>query len=124
MTLFADPFPDEQRAIDIDRMNAARAAARRSDPETSHEAAAAQPRVRVSQRVRLLRVYDKHGGLIDEEAIELAQIRGGWRRCSELRQSRLIRATGETRETSSHVHAQVCEITHDGVLFLLKAEKR
>ena len=84
--------------------------ARASDPVTS-QAAARKPRD--TQRLKVLRAY-LHGPLTDEESAVWSGVRGGWRRCSELRQLGLIVPTGQTRDSSMGSAMQVCQITEEG----------
>jgi hypothetical protein len=87
--------------------------ARLSDPVTSQKAAT-KPQ-RGTQRHRLLWAYlcSPHG-LTDEEAVDKAVIKGGWKRCSELRQAGWVETTGRYRMGSAGALQQVCEITDSG----------
>lgn len=85
--------------------------ARASDPATSQESAR---KPRESQRMTILRQYEK-GPLTDEEAAEWAGIRGGWKRCSELRAVGLIVPCGITVSLSTGARTRVCRITLEGV---------
>jgi hypothetical protein len=85
--------------------------ARATDPSTSHAADRANRPKRESQAVKLLRAYAEWGAMTDEEAARKAGIVGGWKRCSDLRNAKAIVATGELRQTSMGVQAQVCVIT-------------
>lgn len=92
--------------------------ARTADPSTSHRAAA-RTFGRKTQMAQLLVQYrgnaDRGGlGLIDEEAADLAAIRGGWKRCSDLRNAGMIAPTGAERKSSSGSDSQVCLITDLG----------
>jgi len=95
--------------------------ARKSDPSTSHAAAASAGLRTTSQKAQLLLAYAKHPmlGLTDEEAgIETGLRRPGvcwWKRCSELRQMGLIRATEDMRQSQMGEMQQVCVITGDGL---------
>ena len=84
--------------------------ARAGDPETSHQAAR---KPRENQRTKVLRAY-LNGPLTDEEAAIWSGVRGGWRRCSELRKLGLIVPTGTTRDSSMGSAMQVCSITEAG----------
>jgi hypothetical protein len=96
--------------------------ARKSDPLTSHMAAA-EVHIRAgSQQWKLLEAFAKHPlrGLTDEEAgieTKLDQIKRCcyWKRCSELRQAGLIRASEtETRLSTANKEQQVSYITEAG----------
>lgn len=101
------------------------AAARATDPSTSHRAAAANRPLRVSQKVRLLSVYandDAVGGdgFTDEEAgdrVGLDHV-AATRRLSELRKKGYISLTGEERPTRTGCMSMVCTITAAGHLAL------
>lgn len=88
--------------------------ARATDPATSHAADKANRPKRESQAVKLLRAYAEWGPMTDEEAARKAGIVGGWKRCSDLRNAKAIVATGDLRQTSMGVQAQVCAITEMG----------
>lgn len=97
----------------IDAMSAKLPAARTTDPETSHKAAAANLPRRGTQASIILSHY-AGADLTDEEAAVRADIPGGWKRCSDLRRLGLIVSTGRTRKTSGGVEAMVCELTTKG----------
>ena len=91
---------------------------RASDPETSRQASP----IRVgTHRALLLEQYSYATlGLTDEEAGMRAalaghEIRGYWKRCSDLRTLGLIQDTGTRRTVSSGSQAIVCSITQDGL---------
>ena len=88
--------------------------ARTADPATSHAADHANRPKRETQAVKLLRAYAEWGAMTDEEAARKAGIVGGWKRCSDLRNSKAIVPTGDLRQTSMGVQAQVCAITEMG----------
>ena len=88
--------------------------ARATDPATSHGADHANRPKRESQAVKLLRANAEWGPMTDEEAARKAGIVGGWKRCSDLRNAKAIVATGDLRQTSMGVAAQVCAITELG----------
>jgi hypothetical protein len=88
--------------------------ARTTDPSTSHAADRANRPKRESQAIKLLRAYAEWGEMTDEEAALKAGIVGGWKRCSDLRNWKAIVPTGDLRQTSMGVQAQVCGITQLG----------
>ncbi len=91
---------------------------RSSDPETSRQAS---PMRVGSHRAILIAIYaDSTLGLTDEEAACRAsaqghEIKGYWKRCSDLRTLGLIQDTGTRRTVSSGSQAIVCSITQDGL---------
>lgn len=95
--------------------------ARRTDPATSHKAAAAKPERKRSQRTILLETYAEYTDLTDEEAAEAAEAAGEdvgseyATRCSELRRSGFIAPTGKTSPGKSGTDRIVCEITEAGL---------
>lgn len=98
-----------------------RSGVRRTDPETSHQAARANRPQRNSQRQRLLGAFANnaavHGdGLTDEEAGDLVGLDhvAATRRLSELRQCGWIAPTGTTRPTRSGCESMVCLLTDAG----------
>ena len=92
---------------------------RRTDPATSRQAAVVMPKVWNTHAARLLAAYastEAVNGLTDEEACIMCHLeRGGWKRCSDLRRAGLIRPTMLTRQASSGLEQQVCEITKAGL---------
>lgn len=94
------------------------AVARRSDPETSHQAAASVRKIRASHR-RLLQLFRSYGRMTDEEAYEAA-VADGWKisrsglrtRRGELTppRGRGMRDSGERIKTESGRLAVVWEI--------------
>ncbi len=96
---------------------------RTTDPVTSRQASP----VRVgTHRAILLEQYATATlGLTDEEAGASAslaghEIRGYWKRCSDLRTAGLIQDLGITRTVSSGSQAIVCGITQTGLAQLIK----
>lgn len=94
---------------------------RRSDPDTSHQAARESRKLRNSQRTQLLRVYANDDavsgeGLNDEEAAVMVGLDrvAATRRLSQLRAHGWIIDTGLRRPTSTGCMAMVCCITPDG----------
>ena len=91
---------------------------RSSDPETSRQVS---PMRVGSHRAILIAIYaDSNLGLTDEEAASRAsaqghEIKGYWKRCSDLRTLGLIQDTGTRRAVSSGSQAIVCSITQDGL---------
>jgi hypothetical protein len=91
---------------------------RSSDPETSRQVS---PMRVGSHRAILIAIYaDSTLGLTDEEAASRAsaqghEIKGYWKRCSDLRTLGLIQDTGTRRAVSSGSQAIVCSITQDGL---------
>lgn len=99
---------------------------RRTDPSTSHEAAASVVVTGENQRGLLLKAFQgRYGddpddpGLTDEEAMNRAVGVTAWseyaKRCSELRDAGLIEATGETRKGESGRARIVSRITDAGL---------
>lgn len=92
--------------------------ARRTDPWTSHAAAESMIGPAQTLREALLAAYRATpAGLTDEEACLLANISGGWKRCSELRKAGKIIPTGHTRIGSRGRHGIVCAIPTSNTLF-------
>jgi hypothetical protein len=91
---------------------------RSSDPETSRQV---NPMRVGSHRAILIAIYaDSTLGLTDEEAAARAlanghEIKGYWKRCSDLRTLGLIQDTGTRRTVSSGSQAIVCSITQEGL---------
>jgi len=91
---------------------------RSTDPETSRQVS---PMRVGSHRAILLAIYaDSTLGLTDEEANTRAaaqghDIRGYWKRCSDLRTSGLIQDSGVRRALSSGSQGIVCTITQLGL---------
>jgi hypothetical protein len=82
--------------------------ARRSDPQTSKDAAAALSPG--SSLEALAVVYKAAGmfGMTDEEAGDAVAIPGAWKRCSDLRRLGLIADTGLVRKARSGRAQRVC----------------
>jgi hypothetical protein len=96
--------------------------ARRSDPSTSHEAAAS---INISyQALRILRSYKDGQALLDYEAYRLAgfppNARDG-QRCSDLRHAEFIERTGERALTPSGKSGYLCRITKAGLEYLAQS---
>lgn len=94
-------------------------AARTTDPQTSHRAAAAITLRAGTQRALLLQSFVRAGeGLTDEEAMERAvgvsPSSEYAKRCSELREAGWISPTGQTRKGNSGQDRIVSEITDAG----------
>jgi hypothetical protein len=91
---------------------------RTTDPQTSHDAAAARRPEIGSHRRRLLIWFAAAGdaGLTADEAADKADLLhvGYWKRVSDLKNQRYIRATGEKRPGRSGQLQQVYAITHGG----------
>jgi hypothetical protein len=91
---------------------------RSSDPDTSRQVS---PMRTGSHRAILLAIYaDATLGLTDEEAATRAlaqghEIRGYWKRCSDLRTAGLIHDLGIRRALSSGSQGIVCCITQAGL---------
>lgn len=93
--------------------------ARKSDPETSAAGAKHIRHKQSTQAMRILKQYSKDvNGLTDEQAVTLAEIHHGWKRCADLRRLGYIEKTGETRPTIAGVQAMVCRITKEGIEIL------
>ncbi len=84
---------------------------RATDPDTSRNTV---PR-RGSQAMTILALYDNIGGLTDEQAVEISELVGGWKRCSDLRRLGFITDTGDRRKTLGGCQAMVCRITPAGI---------
>ena len=98
---------------------------RTTDPATSRQAS---PVRGGTHRAILLEQYATalELGLTDEEAGASAalaghEIRGYWKRCSDLRAAGLIQDLGLTRTVSSGSQAIVCGITQIGLVQLVRA---
>ena len=91
---------------------------RSSDPDTSRQA---NPMRLGSHRAILIAIYaDSTLGLTDEEAASRAlanghEIKGYWKRCSDLRTMGLIQDTGTRRALTSGSQGIVCLITQLGL---------
>ena len=91
---------------------------RSTDPETSRQVT---PMKVGSHRAILLAIYaDATLGLTDEEAASRAsaqghEIKGYWKRCSDLRTAGLIHDLGIRRTLSSGSQGMVCAITQLGL---------
>jgi hypothetical protein len=91
---------------------------RSSDPDTSRQA---NPMRVGSHRAILIGIYaDSTLGLTDEEAASRAlanghEIKGYWKRCSDLRTMGLIQDTGTRRALTSGSQGIVCSITQLGL---------
>lgn len=97
--------------------------ARKSDPISSHIAAAESRPRRLSQRMRILKVYAQvNEPICDDDAAFLAKVEYGWKRCSELRQLGYIKHTGYVR-LDGRVR-MVCKITKDGRKILANLTRR
>ena len=96
--------------------------ARTSDPETSQAASKLNKGARETQRHKLLMTYWRLGAMTDEEASDLAHIKHGWKRCSELRNMGYIKPTGKTKKTKSGGTARICRITNEGLSYAAKAK--
>jgi hypothetical protein len=98
--------------------------ARRSDPDTSHEAAAS---IDVTQQARrILRSYRDGQAILDIDAYR----RAGFpphacdgQRCSDLRQLGMIERTGERGTTPSGKSGYLCRITRAGLAYLALHEQ-
>lgn len=94
--------------------------ARNTDPDTSHDAAAAIKIRAGSQRHLLLDVFvlRGHAGYTDEEAMHAADgvtpTSEYSKRCSELREGGFIEPTGETRPGAAGVERIVSRATAKG----------
>ena len=90
---------------------------RATDPETSRQI---KPlKVGSHRAILLTQYYYATLGLTDEEAgaravLEGHDIKGYWKRCSELRARGFIAPTGVTRLSSAGSAMQVCAITAEG----------
>jgi hypothetical protein len=90
---------------------------RDTDPDTSR-------RIRTSRLnsncMVLLSFYRQSSvGLTDEQAFEQAlnaghEIKGYWKRCSDLRRAGLIEDCGLRAQTSSGCKAMICKVTAEG----------
>lgn len=91
---------------------------RTTDPVTSRQGAA-HIRLKVgSQLAQLLEVYahpSAADGLTDDEAGNLTQIVGYWKRCSDLRTRGFIEPTGATRNGRAGTPQRVCKISDHGL---------
>jgi hypothetical protein len=91
---------------------------RASDPETSRQV---NPiRVGTHRAILLKQYFDANLGLTDEESATRAsaqghEIKGYWKRCSDLRTLGLIEDLGIRRAVSSGSQAIVCAITKQGL---------
>lgn len=89
----------------------------RTDDKPTSVAGAASVALRAgTQKARLLEVY-RQGPATDEEAAARAGLLRScyWKRCGELREDGLIKATGETRVGEAGVSREVCALTPSGV---------
>ena len=102
--------------------------ARRTDPATSHVAAAVIKAHSGTARVRLLEAHGEYpAGLTDEEAAEaagLSLLSEYATRMSELQNGGLVEPTGEFREGSSGMLRVVRAITPDGLSVLVQRVAR
>jgi hypothetical protein len=93
--------------------------ARRSDPDTSHEAVAS---INITeQALIILRSYGDGRPLLDIDAYR----RAGFpphacdgQRCSDLRRAGFIKRTGERATTPSGKSGYLCQITQSGLVYL------
>ena len=91
-----------------------RGLARRTDPDTSHEAAE-RLSTRKSQCEKLLRTYaNSPRPLTDEEAGSLTSLVHAWKRCSDLRGRGFITPVAKRLSAITGRMVQVCAITVDG----------
>jgi hypothetical protein len=91
---------------------------RATHPETSRQVK--QPRVGSHRAILLSQYYYATLGLTDEEAgaravLEGHDIKGYWKRCSDLRTLGLIQDTGTRRALLSGSQGIVCAITQQGI---------
>lgn len=91
--------------------------ARLSDPNTSK---AAQHAIKLTNALKILRVFARVGMATDEQASRLAGINQGWKRCSDLRRDGYIAPVYEddvlvTKRSSAGVDVMVCRITDKGL---------
>jgi len=91
---------------------------RATDPETSRQVK--QPRVGSHRMILLTQYYYSPLGLTDEEAgaravLDGHDIKGYWKRCSDLRNLGLIQDTGTRRALTSGSQGIVCAITQQGI---------
>lgn len=96
--------------------------ARKTDPQTSHDAAA---RLKTSShKFQLLKAY-ANADVTDEEAAVVAGLThtGYWKRCADLRLGGYIEDTGLTRTGSSGMQQMVCRITNRGIATLTAAKE-
>lgn len=90
--------------------------ARRTDPETSHEAAASIDRIRESQEA-VLEALRRHGPMIDEELVERVsgQSPSGIRsRRAELVVKGMVRFSGSYSVTASNRRTRIWEVDPHG----------
>tara|TARA_R100001129_G_scaffold171949_1_gene142340 strand:- start:603 stop:965 length:363 start_codon:yes stop_codon:yes gene_type:complete len=85
-----------------------------SEPDTDAEKAAKNPKGRAAQQLALLYAWSRHDGLTDMEALTVAAVPEGWRRCSELRAKGLVETTEETRIGKRNITVHVSRITARG----------
>lgn len=92
---------------------------RPTDPWTSDHADGSVRGVAATQRELILAVYRTNpNGLTDEEAADIAGVRGcWWKRCSELRQQGMIFDTGRVRAGSAGRPRIICAIHTVRTLF-------
>jgi hypothetical protein len=104
--------------------------ARLRDPLTSHMAGAnAQGRV-TGQKLLLLEAFRQWAveGLTDEQAATLAGLVDRraccwWKRCSDLRELKLIKPTGARRRSTVGEWRMVCKITPEGLDVFEESER-
>lgn len=98
---------------------------RPTDPWTSEFADNSVRGSATTQREIILAAYRAHpDGLTDEEAAEIAGVRGcWWKRCSELRQQGLIFDTGRIRAGAAGRPRIVCAIHTVSTLFPMGGTK-
>lgn len=89
--------------------------ARSNDPETSHAAGEAVRQSSGTIRHALLLAYAAHpAGLTDEEAGDIVNRDGAWKRCSDLRRDGYVTPLVTLRKGSSGHAMRVCAITEKG----------
>ena len=101
--------------------------ARRNDPKTSHDAAAA---IDISaQAWKVLQAYKTGRAMLDHDAYKLVglaeenQKRMAHQRCSDLRDAGLIERTGDRGVTPSGKAGYLCRITEEGKNFIASGGK-
>lgn len=87
--------------------------ARGTDPWTSKFAASMIDAKRPTQMLMVLRAFSE-GDLTDEQAAEVTGIKGGWKRCADLRNAGLIEPTGRTLIGHAGMPVMVSRITESG----------
>lgn len=91
--------------------------ARRTDPDTSHDAVPTTEDRRTRGQ-RILRAFSLAGRMTPYEAMVMTQLTtGGWKRVSDLKVNGYLRFTGERRESAgctTHKLHEVLELTEKG----------